>query len=225
MIQRITALFLKDLLLEYRLRESAILLFTLGVLTAVILSLGFELSFASSEVVRRQFPSLIWVLFVLVSPYATSRSLEYEFETRAIDGVLLSGGHAHEIFISKWLASSFLLWPAHLVISWVVSLLLNVPFSPSALFALLSLAAVLGYSALTTLLGTVAQYGRMRGMLLPVLLLPLMLPLFFCATECSHQLLSEGVLNFSGDPFLFLLLADTVYIALGVSLFEFVARD
>lgn len=224
-LRRIALLVAKDITLELRLRESLVLLFVVSLATALVFSIGVELSFIPRSVIYKLFPSFVWTVFVLAASSAVARSCEYDFESRAIDSVLQSGAKAHEIYLAKWITTSTILALTQLILSSILATLLNVPFVPSLDLAVLTVIMSGGYSALTCLLGAITYHARMRSVLLSMLLLPLVMPLFICGAECSQMILIAGTSIWSSDPFLYLTLTTIVYVAAGSALFEFAIRD
>jgi heme exporter protein B len=84
---------------------------------------------------------------------------------------------------------------------------------------------VVAYAALSSLLAGIAVQARLKGLLLPLILLPLIFPLFFAALELSSALLIGGSFAWSSFWFKLLLLLDLLYLLLGLNLFEYVVKE
>ena len=217
----------KDLSLEFRSREMIVLVFTLAVLLSVIVSSGLANAAVSTESMQRIFPTILWVVFLFTATLSIERSFEYEREHSAMEGlVLLSGVSPSCFYLSKVTSNFVFMSVAQLFVMLILSGLLSVPLSQcfTEMF-FCSLLVVLGYSAIATLVAALSSGGRLRGMLLPLLLLPVLFPLFFAAGEISSDILVAGRFEFS-SPWLSLTIGlDVLYLLLGINLFGQVVKE
>ena len=85
--------------------------------------------------------------------------------------------------------------------------------------------ACLALAALVVLLVGVAGTSRLRGILVPLLALPLLFPLFFAGVEMtSNVVLSGGLPAGSVWPSI-LVCINALYLILGINLFELAIRE
>lgn len=216
----------KDIALEVRSKESIVVMLCLSLLLAVVAAIGTTLAFLPPDTISRIVPVLIWMIFVFSATSALGRSMEHEVEMRALDAVILSGVSPAAMYCSKVLANSAVVCFGHMSALVLLTVLLDLPILShwGALF-LISLVVVIGYSSLATLFAAMTSSARLRGLLLPLVLLPLLFPLLFGAIEQTVVLIVDGVLDPSSFWFSFLCFLDLLYLVLGLNLYGFVIRE
>jgi heme exporter protein B len=212
------------------------MLLSLAILVAVVISFGVTSVFLDPREREQLFPALVWLAFVLNAAVSLGRSFEYEVEHRAIDGLLVVGVAPEAIFFAKWLVNSVVLVLAHAVGVLALAVLLNVSLvSVLAPFSIVSGVVIAAYSALATLAAALSTTSRLRGALLPLILLPLVFPLFFCAVELTTQLMQQHltlgsvadgeIVGLRGGWFQMLLGLGALYLFLGAMLFDGAVRE
>ena len=214
----------KDLLNESRRYETWTALVSISILLSVIASCGVSAAFLEPNAVRKLFPALLWMIFLFASTASVSRSFEYECELNGLGGLLLAGASPSIIFLAKFLVNFVAISLSQLFSTAVLMALLDVG-APLLPFSTLTLLVSAGYSALATLLSGMAMTAKLKGLLLPLILLPLLFPLFFCAVELGAGAMSSGSLETSSTWFSLLIVLDLVYLSLGTLLFEYVIRE
>lgn len=220
------ALLKKDLTLELRTRETLSAMVVLSVLLAVVLAIGINEAFLPPATVEAIFPAAVWVLFIISASVCVERSYDYEMREEPLQGVLLTGVSPALCYLAKlavtWLLVLVGLWCGVLTLA----VLLNVSLAPlGAELILISLLVSFGYCALATLCSGMTAGSRLKTILLPLVVIPPLFPLFFAAIELSVLVWQEG--SAPADSFWWTLLVglDLLYLVLGASLFEFVARE
>ncbi|RIL11318.1 MAG: hypothetical protein DCC75_02575 [Proteobacteria bacterium] len=215
-----------NLKLEFRVKETAVLMLTLAIMLSVVVSLGLGSALFDSKTRFLLFPALIWVVFLFSATVSIGRSFEYEIHNAALDGVILSGTSPVAIYLSKATFNLLVMLVSHVCAFFCLCAFLNVDlFQVLPEFLIVSLLVLLGYSALATLLSAISISSKLHQILLPLLLLPLIFPLFFCAIELTFQLTLNRQLDFSSVWFSLLVGIDVVYLALGINLFEYAIKE
>jgi len=220
------ALLKKELLLEKRTKETLAIMLFLSLLSGTILSFGMQSTFVGEENIRKLFPVLLWFVCVTTSAVSIGRSHEFELQHSAIEGVILTGVDAAYIFLAKSTSAALLIFMGEICAIAALAVLLNVSLT-GILAPLLFIAAlvVIGYAALATIVAGIAATSKLKAMMLPLILLPLLAPLFFAAVELTAALFSLGRLPY-GSVWLSLLAGlDLLYVALGINLYQFVIKD
>jgi len=103
----------------------------------------------------------------------------------------------------------FAIYLAKLVVNWVVILIVTAILVPagmvlfnvnllSPLLILVVLLGTLGYVEAGTLLAGMAVQTRMRDLVLPVILLPVVIPLFLAAVRASRLILGSSGIDSTG---------------------------
>jgi heme exporter protein B len=75
------------------------------------------------------------------------------------------------------------------------------------------------------LLAALTIGSRLRQVLLPLLVLPVMMPLFFAALEMTTGILLSGQIDLSSPWFVLLMLLEVLYFGLGILLYQFAVLD
>jgi ABC-type transport system involved in cytochrome c biogenesis permease component len=90
---------------------------------------------------------------------------------------------------------------------------------------LVGIGASSALAALLTLLAAVASTSKLKGILLPIISIPVLFPVFLCGMEMTTELVLNGALA-EGSPWpLVLLCAETLYLVAGINLFEMAVRE
>lgn len=215
----------KDLLLEIRGGELLTLLVALALLLSLMISFAFKIALLSPVEISRLFPLSVWLVFIFTATVSIGRSFASEVEESALDGVLLSGVDLAVVYLSKVTSNLILILIGHLVGTVFLGVLLDVSWhSQLGPYFLISLLILLGYSLLSVLFFGIAAASRLQQLLLPLVLLPLLLPLFMAAIELTTGVLQGRALDFSSGWLSLLLGLDLIYLLLGINLFSFTVR-
>lgn len=216
----------KDFTLELRNRETVTVLFSLSILLSLIIAVGVNGAFLNPSQLQRVFPALWWIASVFVATLAIGRSFEYESEHMAYEALLLSGVPAALLYASKVLVNFVVMAVGCLFTLFILAGLLDVRALPNAgTLILISIVVMFGYSALSTLLSALAAGSRLKTMLLPLLLLPLVFPLFFSALELSAHAFASGATRGAESWMMTAVGLDLIYFGLGLTLFDGVLRE
>jgi heme exporter protein B len=214
----------KDLLLEWRTKESvpAMALFTLT--TYVLFHFGLDRDSLDGELAA----GVLWVTLLLAAVIGVTRLFAAEREQGGIDGLLLAPVDRTALFVAK--ASALFLFLAALELVAVPAfaiLLLGPGLGPSLPELLLVLAlADLGIASIGALTAALAAETRVRELIVPLLLLPLMVPLLISAAKATEPLLRQSATTEDLGRWLGLLaLYDVVFLLLAVAVFDYLLED
>lgn len=179
----------KELRLEFRTREllNATVIFSL--IVVVLFSFAFEPTAAES---RRYGPGLLWIAFLFAGSLMLHPSFSREQTNGTLDALRMAPITSFSILLGKMLANFVFLSLAEIVVVPVFSVLYNV--SLAGVVGRLILVVVLGTLGLVitgTVFSAVSAHARMRELLLPILLLPILAPLLIAAVEATASLLTE----------------------------------
>lgn len=187
----VLAVFLKDLRVEWRNRETLASMCVFGILVVFLFNFAFE---PAHEESLRLLPGLLWIAFAFAGVLCFNRSFAVERENGCLEGMALTAVDPGLIYLGKMLANLVFLGIAELVIVFAASLWYNFSFVPSLKwFSLITLLGTVGYVAVGTTFGAVAANTHMREVMLPVLQFPVAVPVFIAGIEAS-----TGALK--GDP-------------------------
>ena len=209
-VAEVLALTRKDLLLEFRARDTlpAMLLFVVSTLAVF----HFALPSGSGRLAGQ---GLLWVALVFTALLGLTRSFVAERDERVLDGIVLAVSDRSTIWVAKTVAML-----AFLVLAEAVALPAFALFFselPASAIAGVALANV-GICAVGTFLAAMAATGRARELLLPVLFLPLAIPIVIGGVGAS-------VVDDPGRYLAFLALYDTLFAMICWASFEYVVTE
>jgi len=219
----VVALIRKDLRVELRTKETLASLLLLGLLTLLILSFAFD---PTSPLRSEAAPGALWVAVTFAAAVALGRSFLAERENDCLTGLLLSPVDRGSIYLAK-MASNFLLMTiAQVGIVPVFILFFDITPTVGLCGVLLAIIlGVLGLAAIGTLFAAIAVRTRAREVMLPLLMLPLVVPLFIGGVSVTQKLLGGG--DFADvRPWLETMFAfDLIFVVIGWMLFDYVVED
>jgi heme exporter protein B len=180
-------LFGKELRTEYRSRE---LLITTIVFVLIVITL-FNFTFDPSVSESRRFgPGLLWLAFLFSASLMLQPCFLKERTNDTLSALRLSVGDPFAIFLAKLLANACLLLLTQLLLLPIFAVLYNIRVMPVfPQLALVFLLGSLGVSVTGTALSAISSQARMRELMLPLLLLPLLVPILIASTEATAALL------------------------------------
>jgi heme exporter protein B len=214
----------KDLLLEWRAKESvpAMALFTLT--TYVLFHFGLDRDSLDGELAA----GVLWVTLLLAAVIGVTRLFAAEREQGGIDGLLLAPVDRTALFVAKATALFLYLAALELVAVPAFAILLLGPGLGQALpeLLLVLLLADVGIAAIGALTAALAAETSVRELIVPLLLLPLLVPLLIAVAKASEPLLrqaasAEDIWRWLG----LLALYDVVFLLLAVAVFDYLLED
>jgi heme exporter protein B len=182
-------LLAKELRLEFRTREllTGTVIFVLVVI--VLFSFAFDPTAADS---RRYGPGLLWIAFLFAGSLMLHPSFAREQANQTLDALRMAPISAFAILLGKMLANFIFLAIAEIVLVPVFAVLYNVSLGGVAgRLALVLGLGTLGLVITGTVFSAVSAHARMRELLLPLLLLPILAPLLIAAVEATASLFAE----------------------------------
>jgi heme exporter protein B len=209
----------KDLAIELRTKES---LNAAGAFALVILLL-FSFAFdPAAEETREIAGGLLWLVFAFAGALVFNRGFARELPNECLDALLSSPLSASSLLIGKAMANFMMLLVVELVSLIVFGIFYNIRWAthPLELSALCAL-ATWGISVLGAVFGALTVNLRLRELMLPVIIYPLMIPLLIAAIELTNTLIANQPL--SADQLLWgrvLVVFDIVFTALALILAE-----
>jgi heme exporter protein B len=178
----------KDLRAELRTKEALNASLAFSIVILVLFSFAFD---PDSETAREMSGGLLWVVFSFAGALALNRSFAREMQNDCLDALLASPVPPAALFAGKALANYVLLLAVEFVSLPVFGLFYNIRWTGQ--FWSLLLVVLLGTWALTaigTLFSALTVNLRLRELMLPVLVYPLMIPALMAAITLTTDLLS-----------------------------------
>lgn len=209
----------KDLRIELRSREIVYTMAFFAALLVVIFSFAFP---RDVRAVRGSVPGMLWVAIAFAGTIGLGRAFDRERENDTMRALLLAPVPRLAVFLGKAIATTVLVLSVAAVCTPLLALFLD-----AALFAypgplvLIILLGALGIAIIGSVFAATLLKVRSRDVLLPVILYPLLVPLFVAGTKCTAALLAE-IPNFDAAWYWiqFLGIYDAAFLVLSIWVFE-----
>jgi heme exporter protein B len=184
-----TVLLKKELRTEFRTRELLTTTWVFVVTVLVLFSFTFEPTQAES---RRFGPGLLWLALLFAGSLMLHPSFAREQVNDTLAALRMAPIDPVSIIASKILANLCFLLVAEVFLLPIFMALYNLSVTPvlPQLF-LVMLLGTLGLSIVGTVFSAISSHARMRELLLPLLLLPLLAPALIASTEATRRLFEE----------------------------------
>jgi heme exporter protein B len=187
----------KEVRTEFRSRELLSTTVVFVLIVVVVFSFTFD---PTSNESHRFGPGLLWMAFLFAASLMLQPCFLREQANDTLSALRLAVGDPFAIFLAKILANTLFLLLTELLMLPVFAALFNVSFAAQLPGILLTFVlGSLGISTVGTALAAISAQARMRELLLPLLLLPLLTPMLVVSTEVTVGLMSpDPVLEWKG---------------------------
>ena len=176
----------KELRTEFRSRELLTTTFVFILIVIVLFSFTFD---PTSDESRRFAPGLIWLAFLFASSLMLQRCFLREQHNDTLSALRLSVSDPFAIFLAKLAANTLFLLLTELLLLPFFATMYNVPvLGVLHWLVMVFFLASLGISIAGTALSAISAQARMRELLLPLLMLPLLTPILVASTEVTKAL-------------------------------------
>jgi heme exporter protein B len=211
----------KELLAEWRTRDSLSAMFLFTVTSLLIFNFALDLSpVAAQDVV----PGILWVTFVFAALLGLNRNFQREQEQSSIEGLMMAPVGRSAIYLSKVIGNLVFLLAFELLALPVVTALFNL-IMPLSVIPVLVLGTV-GLSAAGTTFAAMAANTRLRDVLLPLMLLPVLVPLLVGAVQATGVAIrGESLLGDAAPSLLLVGTFGVIFLTLGMMLFEYILEQ
>ncbi len=207
------AIVKKDLIQEFRDKQTINTMFIFSFLTVVIFSYTlFEISFV---------PHLLWIIILFVSLLGLSRAFFKEKEIGTLEGLLASPINPLSILVAKILYNFILITIVELSLFALFFIFFEVNFGTYGF--LFTLYATFGFVVVISVFSTFLLNAKARSMMLPVISMPIIFPLLLASVSGLKKIL-EGDLNILSE---FKLITSYIGVVVVISLltFEYIIEE
>ncbi len=191
----------KELRTEFRSRE--LLATTVVFIMVVLILFSFAISPTTEE--SREFgPGLLWLAILFAASLMLQPCFLREQTNDTLSSLRLAVSDPFSIFLAKLIANTLFLLLTELIMLPFFAIFYNVPVLPEFHWLLLVLfLGSLGISIAGTALSAISAQARMRELLLPLLLLPLLTPVLVVSATVTVSLFErEPIVKGKGIAFL-----------------------
>jgi heme exporter protein B len=199
----------KELRTEFRSRE--LLTTTVVFILVVLILFSFAISPTTEE--SREFgPGLLWLAILFAASLMLQPCFLREQNNDTLSSLRLAVSDPFSIFLAKLIANTLFLLLTELIMLPLFAIFYNVPILPEFPWLLLVLfLGSLGISVAGTALSAISAQARMRELLLPLLLLPLLTPVLVVSATVTVGLLERDPIV-RGKGIAFLAVFDVVFL-------------
>ena len=218
-LRHVGAVAWKDLQVELRSRE---IVYTMGLFAALIVVVD---SFAfpnNPELARVATPGMLWVAIAFAGTIGLGRAFDRERENDTMRALLLAPVPRLAVFLGKAIAIAVLVMVVAAVAAPLLALFLQAPLFAEPLILVLALAlGAIGFAIVGTVFAATLLKVRSRDVLLPVVLYPLLVPMFVAGTKATAAITVADVnLGIAWYWITFLAVYDVVFLVLSLWVFE-----
>ena len=181
----------KDLRAEIRAKEVFSTMTVFSVLAVVIFGMAFDLRVPYLVTVV---PGVLWAVMLLTGVLGLNRSFGAEVDRGSLAALLLAPVDRSAIYFGKLLANLCFLLATECITLPAILIIFNVNIFRTWILVSLLLGTI-GYVTVGTLFAALSASVRARESMLPILLLPVMLPIFMAGVKIAGIVLDGRGLN------------------------------
>lgn len=178
----------KDLRAELRGREVFSTMTMFSALAVLIFGMAFDLRVPKPEMVA---PGVLWVIILFAGVLGLNRSFGAEMDRGTLPALLLAPMDRSAVYFGKVIANLVFTLGTAFVILVVMYFIFNVDLLQPLILVATAL-GTLGYVSVGTIFAALTSSVRARESLLPILLLPVMVPVFMAGVALTSSILDGG---------------------------------
>lgn len=209
----------KDLRSELRTKEAVNASLSFALVILILFSFAFD---PTSETTREIAGGLLWLVFAFAGVLVLNRSFARELPNDCLEALISSPVPGAALFLGKALANYVLLVAIEVVCLPVFGVFYNVTwYSQPAQLALVLLLATWGVTVVGTVFSALTVNLRLREVMLPMLVYPVLIPCLMAAMQLTTILIAGEAIT--GDQMAWVRLIvgfDIIFTSLAVLLID-----
>lgn len=218
-LRQVWTIAAKDLRSELRTKEALNASLSFALVILLLFSFAFD---PTAELTREISGGLLWLVFAFAGALLLNRSFARELENDCLGVLVTSPVPASALFLGKALANWLLLLGIEIVCLPVFGVFYNADWTRRpAWLALVLLLATWGITIIGTMFSALTVNLRLRELMLPMLVYPMLIPCLMAAMQLTTALVAGQAP--SGDQLAWLRMLvgfDIIFTALSVALVE-----
>jgi heme exporter protein B len=215
------AIAAKDLRMEFRNRE---VISSVGAFALIVLMLfSFAFDPISNPDARSMSGGLLWIVYAFAAILILNRSFGRETANGCLIGLTAAPAGGGAVFLGKTIASFVLLFLLEVVSLLVFKVFYDLSWTGSnaSLMTILLLGAW-ALAATGSMFGAVTANNRLRELMMPVLVLPMVLPALIACVQLTTLILAGEPIGESFIWMRLLIVFNVIFTLLGATLTDFV---
>jgi heme exporter protein B len=222
-MNKIWAIFRKDLLIELRTKDSLNSMLFFGVVVLVVFNFALE---SLRDSIHAAVPGILWVAFTFSGTLGLNRMFATEKENSCLQGLLMIPVDRGAIYLGKMLAATVFMLVTELIIFVFSLVFFNLTvWNEIPYLVLVFLIGTLGFTSVGTILSAIAVNTKLREVLLPLILFPVILPILVNAVEATSIILNTSDHGALKLPLTVMSVFTVVFGTIAYLLFEHILED
>ena len=219
--QHVWRMMAKDLRIELRAKEIIVVMVAFSALAVIIFGLAFDLRVPRPTMVV---PGVLWGVLLFSGILGLNRSFSAELDHQTLTALLLAPIDRSVLYLGKFLANLLFMVIMAAILLPMLLIIFDVNlFQFWILLALLL--GIIGYVGVGTLFAALTATIRARESMLPILLLPVMVPVFMAGIKITEQVLDgRNWANFQ-NWFGMLVAFDLIFLTVAFLVFDLIWED
>ncbi len=220
-LRKVWAVAAKDLRAELHGREVFSTMTVFSSLAVLIFGMAFDLRVPEAAMVV---PGVLWVIIMFAGVLGLNRSFGAETDRGTLPALLLGPMDRSAIYFGKVIANLVFTLGTAAVILVVMYFIFDTPILQPLILASTAL-GTLGFVAVGTIFAALTASVRARESLLPILLLPVMVPVFMAGVACTAGVLDGGGLEKVSTWLWILIGFDVLFLVVAYLLFDLILEE
>lgn len=219
--RKVWAITMKDVRAELRAKEVFGAMASFSVLAVIVFGLAFDLRVPQASSVA---PGVLWAVVLFGGVLGLNRAFGAEADRGSLAALLLAPMDRSAIYFGKLLANLLFMLVTEALVLPVILVIFDVNlFQPLNLLGVLL--GTVGYVGVGTLFAALTANTRARESMLPILLLPVMIPVFVAGVGLTSNVL-DGRSFAAVQRWLWMLVGyDVVFLAIAYLVFDMIWEE
>ncbi|MBD3308226.1 hypothetical protein GF339_17400 [candidate division KSB3 bacterium] len=221
-VRQIFLILWKDFLAERRTKES----FPQMLMFALLILVIFNVTIQIGTPLQDFLPGLLWIAFTFAGILGLNHSFSLEHDNACLEGMRLCPVDRSAIYLGKVLGNFLFMVLTELILFPVIVILFNL--TPGRHFITLAgvvLLGTLGFTAIGTLFAAMSANTKIREVLLPLLVFPIVIPILIAAVKATTKILAQQPWAEISFGIQFLIVFDLIFLGLATLTFEHILES
>lgn len=226
MIKQAWLITKKDITIERRSREVLFTVIWFSLLSVLMFALSFMID---NDTAKSYGPGIIWVTVLFAGTLGLQRLFEPERENDCLAGLLLSPLDPRALYVGKLSVQLGFMFIMELITVPCIFLFFDLfqllDAGRGATFIALLILGTIGFALVGTLFAAMLLNSRLREVLLPIIVYPIVTPVLISGVQATRELLHGSSGADVGGWVSLLLAFDLIYLAIALIIFPMMVRE
>jgi heme exporter protein B len=218
---KVSAILWKDVVIEFRTRDTIISVLVFSILVIVIFNFTFD---PGSQMFETVAPGVLWVTFTFAGVLSLNRSFARDKEKGCLDGLVLCPADRVALYLGKMLSCLAFMLVVEAIVLPVFTVLFDLPLYLPKL-AVITVVATIGFAAVGTVFSALAVHTKARELLLPLLFFPIVIPVIISAVKASGLALSAASWSEMTSWLTIIVAFDIIFTVAAALVFDYVLEE